>query len=232
MPYVHTKRAKGTTLTQAIYDGDHENHITYGEAQYLRTDSTSVPGLQATLNPGAVGSEVIPATATEYLRQLRYVLKTRQASDQWYQKTIEKVEPLHFFPVVRSSVLGSHGWDSSGTVTYIFNWYGTDTYAGGNAEIRLGIWNSTGSGDVFYNISYAHLSSGSTWVTSHSTQLITRSNTNITTMLVNVSSSIIPSPGTPFCLLIDRDPAHASDTSAGDEILHWANVTYNAYVGR
>lgn len=96
--YSHTTRANGLTLTAAIYNADHENHITNAVPAMHDDYSTNAAEMQTTTDPGEVGSESLATTLAGELERLRYaILDIKQKLDgsiaQWYQT------PLSGFPV-------------------------------------------------------------------------------------------------------------------------------------
>ncbi len=92
--YSHTTRATGTIVTAAIYNGDHENHITYGDAQYLGGWSANAAGMQTSTDPGEVGSESLAASISDEIERLRFAIKEiKQALDSsltyWYESPVD-----------------------------------------------------------------------------------------------------------------------------------------------
>lgn len=88
--YSHTTRATGTILTASIYNSDHENHVTNGEAQYLGGHSDDVAQMRLTADPGESGSESLSSSIADELLRLRFaVLELKQAMDAslsyWYE---------------------------------------------------------------------------------------------------------------------------------------------------
>lgn len=88
--YTHTTRASGTILTASIYNADHQNHITYGDAQYLGGWSNSVAQMQIQTDPGEQGSESLGSSISDELEHLRFAIKeTKQKIDStityWYE---------------------------------------------------------------------------------------------------------------------------------------------------
>lgn len=82
--YTHTTRTTGTTLTAAIYNADHQNHIDNHIPTMIDDHSATVGGMQATTTPGGVGSESLPTSLAGEIERLRYVLKTLHGGAQWY----------------------------------------------------------------------------------------------------------------------------------------------------
>lgn len=88
--YSHTTRATGTILTAAIYNADHENHITYGDAQYLGGWSANATQMQTVSDPGESGTESLSTSISDELERLRFaILEIKQDLDSslsyWYQ---------------------------------------------------------------------------------------------------------------------------------------------------
>lgn len=86
--YSHTTRATGTTLTAAIYNADHQNHIDNGVPAQLDDYSTNAAQMQSTTNPGAVGSESLATSLAGELERLRYVIKLVAGGAQWYAPAV------------------------------------------------------------------------------------------------------------------------------------------------
>lgn len=82
--YSITTRATGTTLTAAIYNADHQNHVDNGVPAQLDDYSVNVSQMQTATSPGAVASESLATSLAGELERLRYVLKTLHGGAQWY----------------------------------------------------------------------------------------------------------------------------------------------------
>ena len=80
--YAHVTRASGTILTAAIYNSDHVNHITnqnpQGSGGY-----DDVTQMQATIDPGLAGFEVVPASIYEILKQHEFILQRLGGGAYW-----------------------------------------------------------------------------------------------------------------------------------------------------
>lgn len=92
--YAHTTRANGTTLTAAIYNADHENHITNEIPTMMDDYSANAAEMQTTSDPGEVGSESLATTLAGELERLRFaILEVKQKIDgtvaQWYATPLE-----------------------------------------------------------------------------------------------------------------------------------------------
>lgn len=86
--YSHTTRSTGTTLTAAIYNSDHTNHITNGIPSQLDDYSASVGEMQTTTSPGGVGTESQATSLAGEIERLRHVIKTMHGGAQWYPGTV------------------------------------------------------------------------------------------------------------------------------------------------
>lgn len=83
--YSHTTRATGTTLTAAIYNADHENHITNGIPGQLDDYSANAAQMQSTADPGESGSESLATSLAGELERIRFILKEMGGNrTQWY----------------------------------------------------------------------------------------------------------------------------------------------------
>jgi hypothetical protein len=83
--YSHTSRSDGTTLTAAIYNADHENHVTNAIPSKIDDQSSSVADMQATLDPGEDGTEVQPTSLAEELQALRKLIVEITGKTYWYE---------------------------------------------------------------------------------------------------------------------------------------------------
>lgn len=83
--YSHTSRATGITLTAAIYNADHQNHIDNQTAQMTDDYSVDNTQMQATADPGEVGTESKATSLAGELERLRFALKEIKQSAQWYE---------------------------------------------------------------------------------------------------------------------------------------------------
>lgn len=82
--YSHTTRAVGTILTAAIYNSDHQNHITNANPSMTGAYSDSLSEHQLVSDPGGLGTEVLAANLAVELEQLRFCLKRITGKAQWY----------------------------------------------------------------------------------------------------------------------------------------------------
>lgn len=82
--YAIITRATGTTLTAAIYNADHQNHVDNGIPAQLDDYSVNVAQMQSAVSPGGVGSEVLAGSLAGEIERLRFVIKTIHGGAQWY----------------------------------------------------------------------------------------------------------------------------------------------------
>lgn len=82
--YSHTTRASGLTLTANIYNSDHQNHIDNHNPQQMNDYSDDVATMQATTDPGDVGTESLATSLSGELERVRFVLDAIIGSAQWY----------------------------------------------------------------------------------------------------------------------------------------------------
>jgi hypothetical protein len=87
--YSHTTRSTGTTLTAAIYNGDHQNHIDNGIPAQLDDYSSNATQMQSTVDPGEASSESLATSLAGELERLRFAIKETKdafgtAVEQWY----------------------------------------------------------------------------------------------------------------------------------------------------
>ena len=78
-------RAAGSILTATIYNSDHGLHVTYNTPGGCDDASASVAAMQATADPGEVGTESLPTDLLGELQRIRHVLKEISGKTQWYE---------------------------------------------------------------------------------------------------------------------------------------------------
>lgn len=83
--YSHTTRATGTVLTSAIYNSDHQNHITNLNPIMIGGYEDSVGQMQSMSDPGALGSEVLAGNMASELEQIRFAIARIQGTTHWYE---------------------------------------------------------------------------------------------------------------------------------------------------
>lgn len=84
--YSHTTRATGLTLTAAIYNADHENHITNHVPAQMDDYSSTVGEMQTQTDPGEQGTESQATALSEELERLRYAInEIKKTTTYWYE---------------------------------------------------------------------------------------------------------------------------------------------------
>ena len=101
--YTHTTRASGTILTASIYNSDHQNHITFGDAQYSGGWEATVAQMRIQTDPGEQGTESLGSSISDELEQLRFAIKEcKQALDSsltyWYESPVDLAGSGRFPP--------------------------------------------------------------------------------------------------------------------------------------
>jgi hypothetical protein len=82
--YTHTTRATGTVLTAAIYNNDHQNHITNQNPQMTGAYSDTLTQYQLATDPGTLGAESFAATLAGEIERLRFQIRSISGETQWY----------------------------------------------------------------------------------------------------------------------------------------------------
>lgn len=82
--YSHTTRATGVVLTAAIYNADHQNHITNQNPAMMGGYSDNVSQMQENADPGGVGTESLAASMADEIKRLRFAIKRLAGGAQWY----------------------------------------------------------------------------------------------------------------------------------------------------
>tara|TARA_Y100000310_G_scaffold78476_1_gene75146 strand:+ start:248 stop:556 length:309 start_codon:yes stop_codon:yes gene_type:complete len=82
--YNHTTRADGLTLTAAIYNADHQNHIDNYDLDQQDDHSANVAEMQSTVDPGEVGTESLSTDALGEIQRLRFIIQQLTGGAQWY----------------------------------------------------------------------------------------------------------------------------------------------------
>ena len=83
--YTHTTRASGLTLTAAIYNADHQNHIDNMVPTVIDDYSASVAEMQTQTDPGEQGSESLSTALAGELARLRYAIAEMKGTTYWYE---------------------------------------------------------------------------------------------------------------------------------------------------
>jgi|SRR3990167_4119180 len=82
--YSHTTRTTGTTLTAAIYNADHQNHIDNQTPQMTDDYSANAAQMQSTADPYPAAAESLATTLAGELERVRYLIKQITGEAQWY----------------------------------------------------------------------------------------------------------------------------------------------------
>lgn len=92
--YTHTTRATGTILTAAIYNADHQNHVTNQTPQMTGAASDNVAQMQVMEDPGGVGTESLAGSLYNEITRLRFMLDQVIGKTHWYQVPAITLEAL------------------------------------------------------------------------------------------------------------------------------------------
>lgn len=82
--YTHITRATGTVLTAAIYNADHQNHITNQNPQMTGGYSDNAAQMKLVTNPGAIGGESLALNLAGEIERLRYQIRAITGEAEWY----------------------------------------------------------------------------------------------------------------------------------------------------
>lgn len=82
--YSHTTRADGLTLTAAIYNADHQNHIDNGIPAQLDDYSTNAAQMRTETDPGEDGTESLAASLAGELERVRFIIHELGGQVRWY----------------------------------------------------------------------------------------------------------------------------------------------------
>ena len=82
--YSITTRATGTLLTAAIYNADHQNHVTNQNPEETGAYSDNVAQMQVQTSPGAVGTESLAPSLGGELERLRFTIARIAGQTYWY----------------------------------------------------------------------------------------------------------------------------------------------------
>lgn len=82
--YSHTTRADGTTLTAAIYNADHQNHINNAVPDQHDDWSATVSQMQTTTDPYPGSAESQATSLAGEIERLRYLISQITGEAQWY----------------------------------------------------------------------------------------------------------------------------------------------------
>ena len=95
--YSHTTRASGLILTAAIYNTDHQNHITNHVPDQMDDYSATVSQMRTQTDPGESGTESQPSTLAGELERIRFILAEITGNTYWYESPssdLTQVQPV------------------------------------------------------------------------------------------------------------------------------------------
>lgn len=92
--YSHTTRGIGTVLTAAIYNADHNNHITNANPSQHGGYSDNVAEMRLMVNPGGVGSESLAGSLAAELSRLRFVINRIAGTTHWYEAPVTSLATI------------------------------------------------------------------------------------------------------------------------------------------
>jgi hypothetical protein len=129
-----TQRADGDNITAAIYNSDRQEIVNGMEPDMIDDPAPNVSAFQAAIDPGEVGSEVLPNTLQDWVQEVQFVIKEMKGTAQWYSSTVTKV--IHP-QVLGAFTQGNWGWpEGADTVIPLFFKFPTDL-ATGNLTVNL-----------------------------------------------------------------------------------------------
>jgi len=83
--YSHTNRSTGDTVTAALYNADHQNHIDNLIPTMMDDYSADISTMRLTADPGESGSESLATTFADELKRLRFTLQEHFNTAYWYE---------------------------------------------------------------------------------------------------------------------------------------------------
>jgi hypothetical protein len=92
--YSHTTRADGITLTAAIYNADHQNHIDNHIPSQMDDQSSNAAAMKVTVDPGEVGTESLATTLQGELERLRFAIGEIKGTAQWYETVLKNIDTV------------------------------------------------------------------------------------------------------------------------------------------
>lgn len=91
--YTITTRSPGTTLTAAIYNADHQNHVDNEIPTMMDDYSLSSGQMQTNTDPGEVGTESLATSLAGELERMRFAIKEIKGTAQWYETAGASLSP-------------------------------------------------------------------------------------------------------------------------------------------
>ena len=106
--YSITTRADGTTLTAAIYNSDHQNHVDNHVPAQMDDISSTVAAMRSVSDPGELGSETQATSLEGELKQIRNMLQEIIGKTYWYETPATDIATLNSRSLSTTGVLAPH----------------------------------------------------------------------------------------------------------------------------
>jgi hypothetical protein len=111
--YSITSRASGSLLTAAIYNEDHQAHLTFNTPGGCDDYSVNLAQMQSTVDPGESGSESLPTDLAGEIQRLRNIIKEITGKTFWYESPASSLASISSLALITafdySVVAGSPG---------------------------------------------------------------------------------------------------------------------------
>ncbi len=232
--YTHIDRADGLTLTAAIYNADHENHITHGDAAGLGGYSANASQMQATTDPGEVSTENLAASLAGEIERLRFMIKEMKNAPQWYVSAVVRTEVVAVMHVSGTTdVTAAASWNDAVNTLNSFWWYVSDSYASGDLSFKIYRRSVTGANTAVMAWSANRIRDGAAGSGAVGTTSINftpgDAATHATTLTVPAATFAV---GDLVRIDITRTGGDGADTMASAVGFDGMTVTYTAYAGR
>lgn len=88
-------RSSGSILTASIYNSDHGLHVSFSTPGGLDDASATVAAMQATADPGEVGSESLSSDLLGELQRIRHLIKEITGETYWYETPSTNLNSLY-----------------------------------------------------------------------------------------------------------------------------------------
>lgn len=218
--YTHTTRVTGTVVTQTIYNGDHQNHIDHMEPQYIDDASANLTAMRTVMDSGGVGTESLPTSLQDEIRQLRNALLRMRGTTYWYEETlsVSLSMPTYFF--YDSTNAGFRPlWSPASHIRALAQHRLRSTWAGsGNLVVAMRLMlqdNVTGTAEFTYTITRIRTGSANTILNSGTLSIVNPTyNVPFAQTVDTVNGANIQS-GDVLELDIDRNGGGGGDTLNG-----------------
>lgn len=92
--YSHTTRASGSTLTAAIYNADHQNHVNNHELDQMNDHSDSTAEMRTQTDPYPSASISQATHAAGELERIRYQLDLIIGKTYWYEDPVGSIQEI------------------------------------------------------------------------------------------------------------------------------------------